>query len=212
MSVVPMIRVAVVEDNPPLRLELRRLIDETDGLLPCGSYGSAEDALSQVVNDHPDVVLMDIELPGMNGVEGVRRIKAAAPSTLVVMLTVFEHSDWIFDALRAGAVGYLLKRSSGDEIVAAIRQAHDGGAPMSISIARKVVQFFNQKPAGDPAFGALTDREHVVLTKLSEGLTYDEIGAALSISVNTVRKHIRHIYEKLEVNSRTEAVARFLKQ
>jgi DNA-binding NarL/FixJ family response regulator len=158
-------------------------------------------------------VLMDIELPGMNGIEATRRLKASNPATLVIMLTVFEHSDWIFEALRAGAVGYLLKRAPADEIAAAIHQACGGGAPMSASVARKVVQFFSQRQASpDPGFSQLTEREHVVLSKLSEGLTYDEIGGALSVSVNTVRNHIRGIYEKLQVNSRTEAVARYLKQ
>jgi DNA-binding NarL/FixJ family response regulator len=127
------------------------------------------------------------------------------------MLTVFEHNDWIFDALRAGASGYVLKRSPRQEIVDAIRQVHDGGAPMSSSVARKVVQFFSQRPAADAGLSQLTEREHVVLQKLSEGLSYEEIGVALAISINTVRKHIRGIYEKLQVNSRTEAVARLLR-
>lgn len=210
-NVGPMIRVAIVEDNAPLRAELRRLIDDTTGLVAVGDYGNAEDALAAAAIQGADVMLMDIELPGMNGVEAVRRLRGISPQTLVIMLTVFDHSDWIFDALRAGAIGYLLKRAPGAEIIAAIEQALDGGAPMSISIARKVVQFFGQRPATDAAFNDLTEREHVVLSKLSEGLTYDEIGVALSISINTVRKHIRAIYEKLEVNSRTEAVARFLR-
>lgn len=207
-----MIRVAIVEDNAPLRTELRRLIDDATGLVAVGEYGNAEDALAAAAADGADVMLMDIELPGMNGIEAVRRLKGLSPRTLVIMLTVFDHSDWIFDALRAGAIGYLLKRAPGAEIIAAIEQAMDGGAPMSISVARKVVQFFGQRPATDAAFAELTEREHVVLTKLSEGLTYDEIGVALSISINTVRKHIRAIYEKLEVNSRTEAVALFLRK
>lgn len=208
-----MIRVAIVEDNSALRLELQRLIGDTAGFELCGSYGNAEDAVATMNADGADVVLMDIELPGMNGIEAVRRLKASAPSLLVIMLTVFDHTDWIFDALRAGAVGYLLKRAPADDIVAAIRQVHEGGAPMSASVARKVVQFFSRRPTTpDPSFSQLTEREHIVLTKLSEGLTYDEIGVALSISINTVRKHIRSIYEKLEVNSRTEAVARLLRQ
>lgn len=207
-----MIRVAIVEDNAPLRLELQRLIDDTAGLQLVGCYGNAEKALADEGIQRAHVVLMDIELPGMNGIEAVRRLKTTAPDATAIMLTVFDHSDWIFDALRAGALGYLLKRAPAAEIVSAIHQAHGGGAPMSASVARKVVQFFGQRPATDAAVNGLTDREHVVLTKLSEGLTYDEIGNALAISVNTVRKHIRAIYEKLEVNSRTEAVARFLKQ
>jgi DNA-binding NarL/FixJ family response regulator len=127
----------------------------------------------------------------------------------VVMLTVFEHSDWIFESLAAGASGYVLKRAARPEIVEAIRQVHAGGAPMSCSVARKVVQFFSQRPS-NPELNQLTDREHLVLTKLSEGLSYEEIGGALAISINTVRKHIRAIYEKLQVSTRTEAVSKFL--
>jgi DNA-binding NarL/FixJ family response regulator len=132
------------------------------------------------------------------------------------MFTVFEHSDWIFDSLKSGASGYLLKRASRQEIVDAIRQAHEGGAPMSCSVARKVVQYFGRQrelnAAESVALNQLTEREHMVLLKLSEGLSYDEIGGALGISINTVRKHIRAIYEKLAVNSRTEAVAKLLRQ
>ena len=207
-----MIRIAIVEDNEQLRVELRRMVDDTTDFETAGEYGAAEDAVAGIVQDTPDVVLMDIHLPGMNGVEAVRRLRAAGSTVLIVMLTVFEHSDWIFDSLRAGASGYVLKRAPRQDIIDAVRQAHDGGAPMSCSVARKVVQFFSQRPAGDAGLNQLTEREHVVLTKLSEGLSYDEIGTALAISINTVRKHIRGIYEKLQVNSRTEAVTKFLRR
>jgi DNA-binding NarL/FixJ family response regulator len=207
-----MIRVSIVEDNEALRAELRRLVEGAADLECRSDYASAEAALAGLPNDEPDVVLMDVHLSGMNGVEAVRRLKVALPQVQVVMLTVFEHNDWIFDALRAGANGYVLKRSRSDEILDAVRQVHGGGAPMSSPVARKVVQFFSQRPTGDAGLGQLTEREHVVLRKLSEGLSYEEVGAALSISINTVRKHIRGIYEKLQVNSRTEAVARLLRQ
>jgi len=211
-----MIRVAIVEDNGDLRTLFRRIVDETGDFACAGAYGSSEEALNNLSRDNPDVVLMDIRLPGMNGVECVRRLKTALPRAEVVMFTVFEHSDWIFDSLRSGASGYLLKRASRQEIVDAIRQAHEGGAPMSCSVARKVVQYFGRQGERDTAqageLNQLTEREHTVLVKLSEGLSYDEIGTALSISINTVRKHIRGIYEKLAVNSRTEAVAKLLRQ
>ena len=211
-----MIRVSIVEDNFKLRAEFGRLVEEADGLQRVSDYGNAEDALARLPQDHPDVVLMDIQLPGMTGVECVRRLKAVAPKIQVVMLTVFEHSDWIFDSLAAGASGYVLKRAARPEIVEAIRQVHDGGAPMSCSVARKVVQFFSQRQTGTESvnqeLSQLTDREHTVLAKLSEGLSYDEIANALGISINTVRKHIRAIYEKLQVSSRTEAAAKFLRQ
>ena len=204
-----MIRIAIVEDNEDLRALFGRLIDETDDFQRVGSYGRAEEALAHLAQDNPDVVLMDIQLPGMNGIEAVRRLKAVAPQVQVVMLTVFEHSDWIFDSLKAGATGYVLKRASRQEIVEAVRQVYDGGAPMSCSVARKVVQFFGRRPPSESDLGQLTEREHLVLTKLSEGLSYDEIGGSLAISINTVRKHIRSIYDKLQVSSRTEAVAKF---
>jgi DNA-binding NarL/FixJ family response regulator len=210
------IRVSIVEDNPQLREQFARLVDETEGLQRVSDYGSAEDALARLAHDNPDVVLMDIQLPGMNGVECVRRLKTVAPNIQVVMLTVFEHSDWIFDSLKAGASGYVLKRATRQEIVEAIQQVHDGGAPMSCSVARKVVQFFSQRQAAiasvNQELSQLTEREHTVLAKLSEGLSYDEIANALAISINTVRKHIRAIYEKLQVGSRTEAAAKFLRQ
>lgn len=207
-----MIRVGIVEDNEALRTELQLLIEGTEGFEFVAAHPNAEAALASAADDRSDVMLMDVQLPGINGIEAVRRLKEVAPNTLVVMLTVFEHNDWIFDALRAGASGYVLKRSSPVEIVEAIRQVHEGGAPMSSTVARKVVQFFSQRPAPDDVFGQLTQREREVLVKLSEGFSYEEIGSALTISINTVRKHIRGIYEKLEVNSGTEAVARYLRR
>jgi DNA-binding NarL/FixJ family response regulator len=212
MSGGSVVSVSIVEDNDELRAEFGRLVEEAPDLRMVSDYGSAEDALARLAQDNPDVVLMDIQLPGMTGVECVRRLKATTSGIQVIMLTVFEHSDWIFDSLKAGASGYILKRAPRQDIVAAIRQAHDGGAPMSCSVARKVVQFFSQRPQGSEELSQLTEREHTVLTKLSEGLSYDEIAAALAISINTVRKHIRAIYEKLHVSSRTEAVTKFLRQ
>jgi DNA-binding NarL/FixJ family response regulator len=206
------IRVCVVEDDADLRAAFGAMIGEVDGLRLVGSYESAETALSQLAHDDPNVVLVDIQLPGISGIECVRRLKSTTPQIQAVMLTVFEHTEWIFDSLKAGASGYILKRAPRQEIVDAIRQVHEGGAPMSCSVARKVVQFFSRReePAGE--LSTLTDREQMVLVRLSEGLSYAEIGEVLCISTNTVRKHIRAIYEKLQVNSRTEAVTKFLRQ
>jgi DNA-binding NarL/FixJ family response regulator len=211
-----MIRVAIVEDNGDLRSLFRRMVEETEDFACAGDFSSGEEALAQLPGTDPEVVLMDIQLTGMNGVECVRRLKAALPRAEIVMFTVFEHSDWIFDSLQSGASGYLLKRASRQEIVAAIRQAYEGGAPMSTSVARKVVQYFGKRRERDAVeageLNRLTEREHDVLAKLSEGLSYDEIGSELAISINTVRKHIRGIYTKLAVNSRTEAVTKLLRQ
>lgn len=204
------IKVSIVEDNDTLRAEFTRLLEGAEGLQCVSQYANAEDALKDLPRVNPEVVLMDINLPGMKGVECTRRLKAMRPDIQIVMLTVFEHSDWIFESLKAGATGYVLKRAPAGEMIDAIHLVHAGGAPMSASVARKVVQFFGRRPEPPEDLPHLTGREQDVLTKLSEGLSYGEIGDSLSISVNTVRKHIRSIYEKLQVNSRTEAVMKFI--
>jgi DNA-binding NarL/FixJ family response regulator len=204
------ITVSIVDDSVALRAEYAKLISQAEGLSCVSQYADAETALKHLAGDQPDVVLMDINMPGMTGVECVRRLKAASPAIQVVMLTVFDNNESIFESLKAGASGYILKRAAADEIIDAIRLVHAGGAPMSISVARKVVQFFNQRPPAAPELDSLTAREREVLEKISAGLSYNEIGESLSISVNTVRKHIRSIYEKLHVNSRTEAAMKFM--
>lgn len=199
------IAVGIVEDDPQLRAAFSALVSGADGMTLLGGYPSGEEALVGLPAQRPDAVLMDINLPGMNGIECARRLKQAAPSVHVVMLTTFEDSDKIFESLKAGASGYVLKRAPRDEILSALREVCDGGAPMSGAIARKVVQFFGQHQAA-PELGTLTEREHAVLQALSQGQQYKEIADSLSISINTVRKYIRSIYEKLHVNTRGEAV------
>jgi len=197
-------RVGIVEDDARLRESFTRLVRGTEGFTCVGGFQSAEDALPALPALQPDVVLMDINLPGMSGIECARRLKQVAPAVNVVMLTTFDDSDKVFDSLKAGASGYLLKRASGAEIVAAVTDVCAGGAPMSGTIARKVVDFFGRRPAPDGA--SLTEREHQVLDALSEGQQYKEIADLLGISINTVRNHIKKIYEKLHVNTRQEAV------
>jgi len=204
------IKVSIVDDTVALRDEYAQLITQAEGLSCISQYADAETALAHLAADQPDVVLMDINMPGMTGVECVRRLKASSPAIQVVMLTVFDNNESIFESLKAGASGYILKRAAADEIIDAIHLVHAGGAPMSISVARKVVQFFNQRPPATPELSSLTAREREVLEKISAGLSYNEIGESLSISVNTVRKHIRSIYEKLHVNSRTEAAMKLM--
>jgi DNA-binding NarL/FixJ family response regulator len=207
------ITVSIVEDNEKLRGTLARVIDRADGFRCASQYGSAEDALADLPKAKPEVVLMDINLPGMNGVDCVRQLKAAVPGIQVMMLTVYEDTENIFNALAAGASGYMLKRSSTRELLEAIREVHRGGSPMTTHIARKVVQSF-QKTASAAAqqTETLSEREQQVLDLLAQGLIYKEIGEKLGISYETVHTYIRRIYEKLQVRTRTEAVAKFLQR
>src|SRR6185369_9564582 len=175
-------------------------------------YPNAEDALKALPQDKPEVVLMDINLPGMNGVECVRQLKQAAPAIQVMMLTVYEDTENIFNALAAGASGYMLKRTPRDELLEAIREVHRGGSPMTTHIARKVVQSFQRTAAAAPPTENLSEREQQVLDLLSQGLMYKEIAEKLTISYETVHTYIRRIYEKLQVRTRTEAVAKFLRR
>jgi DNA-binding NarL/FixJ family response regulator len=203
------IRVSIVEDKGELRAAYARLLDQAGGLECVSRYSNAEEALKNLAQDNPDVTLMDINLPGMNGIECVRQLKVQAPKVQIIMLTIFEDADRIFESLKAGASGYLLKRSAGTEIVDAVRQVHAGAAPMSGSVARKVVQYFNQfQPK--PELHDLTHREREVLQSLSEGMLYKEIGEALEISIHTVHKHLKSIYDKLHVTSRTDATRKYL--
>jgi DNA-binding NarL/FixJ family response regulator len=199
------LRVSIVEDVEQLRVEFVHLVSSADDMTCVGAFPNAEAALAALPALSADAVLMDINLPGMNGIECVRRLVKQAPQLHVVMLTAFDDADSIFESLQAGATGYVLKRAPVEQILGAVREACSGGAPMSGSIARKVVQFFNRRgPA--PEVDALSERELAVLTALSKGQQYKEIADTLSISINTVRKHIKSIYEKLQVNSRADAV------
>jgi DNA-binding NarL/FixJ family response regulator len=206
------ISVSIVEDSEQLRGTLARVIDRAEGFRCLSHFGAAEDALKALPQNPPEVVLMDINLPGMNGVECVRQLKALLPKIQVIMLTVYEDTENIFNALAAGAAGYLLKRTSRAELLAAIKEVHSGGSPMTAHIARKVVQSFQQSatPAASPAEG-LSPREQEVLDCLSRGFLYKEIADKLGISYETVHTYIRRIYEKLQVRTRTEAVAKFLR-
>jgi DNA-binding NarL/FixJ family response regulator len=208
--------VSIVEDNDQLRATLARLLNKAEGFRCVSHYPDAESALAALPGEKPEVVLVDINLPGMNGVEFVRRLKQAAPEILAVMLTAYEDTENIFNALAAGAAGYLLKRAPRGELLEAIREVRRGGSPMTTHIARKVVQSFQKPgPAPQPGGGGgdtLSAREQEVLDLLSQGFLYKEIADKLGISYETVHTYIRRIYEKLQVRTRTEAVAKFLRR
>jgi len=207
-----MISVSIVDDEAGLRRSIAAFINGAPGFSCVSSYASAEEALEKLPADKPDVVLMDINLGGMSGIECVGRLKVASPEMQIVMLTVYEDTAQIFQALAAGASGYMLKRLTPDRLLLAIRDVHRGGSPMSSSIARKVVASFQKPaPAGDPA-SPLSTREESVLSCLTKGLTYQETADQLGLSIDTIRTHIRRIYEKLHVRSRTEAVAKYLRR
>ncbi len=205
--------VSIVEDNEQLRVTLARVLNRAEGFKCLSHYGSAEDALKGLPTDKPDVVLMDINLPGMNGVECVRHLKQSLPTVQVIMLTAYEDTENIFNSLAAGASGYLLKRSKSAEIIEAIRDVRSGGSPMTTHIARKVVQSFQQRTVMPLAPDEeLSPREQEVLNCLAQGLMYKEISDKLGIGFETVRTYIRRIYEKLHVRTRTEAVAKALRK
>lgn len=206
------IAVSIVEDNSQVRSSLAKLIDSSPGFSCLSKHGSAEDALKELPSLHPQVVLMDINLPGINGVECVRQLKPQLPGTQIIMLTVYQNTEHIFNALASGATGYMLKQTPPNELLAAIKDVHVGGSPMSSHIARKIVQSF-QQPAPTPSESAnLSPREAEVLDLLAKGFLYKEIAEQMKVSYATVHTHIRHIYEKLHVRSRTEAVAKHLAQ
>lgn len=197
-----LVDVTLVEDHAEFRESLRFILANT-GHIRCQAYATAEEALGPILIHRPDVIIMDIRLPGMDGIAFTKQLVENVPDILVVMCTVQEDDELIFQALRAGAKGYLLKRSSVEDLVEAIRQVLAGGSPMSPAIARRVVNSFRPERAKD--LNALTEREQKVLDLMSTGMTAREIGERLFVSVNTVRPHIRHIYEKLHVQSRVQA-------
>src|ERR1043166_6671139 len=206
------IAVSIVEDSDKFRTTLARVLNRADGFRCLSHYPNAEEALKALPQDKPDVVLMDINLPGMNGVECVRQLKQLVPQIQVMMLTVYEDTENIFNALAAGASGYMLKRTSRDELLEAIREVHRGGSPMTTHIARKVIQSFQKSGASPQPTENLSEREQQVLDCLSQGFLYKEIAEKLGISYETVHPYIRRIYEKLQVRTRTEAVAKFLRR
>jgi len=200
-----MIQVSIVEDIREIREGLQMLINLSDGFNCSHVYANAEEALKALPIERPDVVLMDINLPGMTGVECVRRVKPHCPATQFIMSTVYEDDENVFESLKAGATGYLLKKTVPARILEAIAEVHNGGSPMSTQIARRIIVTF-QKKDGIRAADELTPREKEILKSLSEGLRYKEIAAKFRISIETVRSHARNIYEKLQVQSRTEAL------
>ena len=206
------IQVSIVEDNDQLRGTLARLINRAEGFACLSQYATAEAALEGLPKDRPQVVLMDINLPGLSGVECVRRLKQMAPEISAVMLTAYEDTENIFNALAAGANGYLLKRAPRAELLDAIREVQRGGSPMTTHIARKGVQSFQRQAPTEQPGETLSAREQEVLDHLSQGFLYKEIAEKMGISYETVHTYIRRIYEKLQVRTRTEAVAKFLRR
>ncbi len=206
------IKVSIVEDNADMRESVALLLDQAPGLRCVGAYATAEAAVRELAAQKPDVALVDINLPGMNGIECVAKLKTQLPQLQVLMLTRYEQSDLIFDSIRAGASGYLLKHTPAAELIQAVEQVHAGGAPMTMQIARKVINHFQQirQPASD--MEKLTAREQEVLALLAKGYLYKEIASQLGISINTLRNHLRTIYDKLHVHSRTEATVKYLKR
>lgn len=200
--------VVVVEDDRGLRDQITRILDLAPDINCSGVYMSAEESLPQITKIRPDVVLMDIKLPGMSGIQCAAEIKKSFPDIQIIMVTVYEDSERIFRALKAGANGYMIKSDLPDQLLEAIRDVHAGGAPMSSSIARKVVKHFHLVGISSEESDNLTSREREVLELLAQGLIYKEIGDKLNIAVTTVRTHVQKICSKMHVRSRMEAVAK----
>lgn len=209
-----MIRVVIVEDNSTIREGLKLLIDGTDGYSCEAVYSNCEDLLTEIQKIKIDVILMDIDLPGISGIEGIRRIKKIFDDILILILTVYDENDLIFEALCAGASGYLVKKTPPAKLLDAIKDAYEGGAPMTSNIARKVVDYFQKKKPmhKDAESISLTKREKEVLSGLVEGNSYRAIADELNVSLDTVRFHFRNIYKKMHVHSQSEAVVKAIKE
>jgi DNA-binding NarL/FixJ family response regulator len=203
------IRIALVEDDAGLRQLVAEWLGRESDMRVVAEFGDTETAVAQMAAHKPDVVLVDINLPGQSGIECVRQLKPRMPAAQFVMVTMYEDTDLIFQALTAGATGYLLKRSVGDELAPAIREVHAGGSPMSGQIARKVVQCFHSPVSTVPVTALLTEREKQVLKGLVEGQLYKEIADAMGCGMGSVNTYVRRIYEKLHIHSRKEAVDKF---
>ena len=199
------ISIAIVEDLEEVRDGIAKLIDLDPGFVITDAFANAEEAILQLPNNPPDIVIMDINLPGMNGIECIRRIKDKCVGTQFMMFTVYENDEKVFEALKAGATGYLLKKTSPSAIVEALKDLHAGGSPMSSNIARKLVAAYQQQESSSPLL-VLSSRENEILALLAQGLLYKEIADKLNIVTGTVRQHIHKIYEKLHVQNRTEAI------
>jgi DNA-binding NarL/FixJ family response regulator len=203
------IRVAIVEDLHDIRRGLSALIGGSPGFKCVGEYADGEEAVAAIPSVKPDIVLMDIDMPRMNGIECIKQLKVNLPELQIMMLTVFEDDEKIFQALLAGANGYLLKKTPPAKLLEAIQELHSGGSPMSSQIARKVVGAFQKMGESKKETENLSVREHEILSYLAKGFRYKEIAGELFISVETVRTHLRNIYEKLHVRSGTEAVLKY---
>lgn len=205
------IKVALIEDRREIRDGLAMLINGTQGFKCTGSYRSMEDALPRIGTDLPDVALCDIGLPGMSGIEGMRILKEKFPALLLLMLTIYDDDERIFDALCAGACGYLLKKTPPAKLLEGLREAVDGGSPMSPEVARRVIALFRDIRPPERADYELTPHETRLLKLLVEGHNYKTAALELNVSINTISFHMRHIYEKLQVHSKSEAVAKALR-
>jgi DNA-binding NarL/FixJ family response regulator len=201
----------VIEDQRDIREGLRVLINGTSGYRCAGAFGSMEDALARAAGDPPQVILLDIGLPGLSGLEGIPLLRGRYPATAIVMLTIYEDDDRIFRALCAGAAGYLLKKTPPARLLESLREVVDGGAPMSLEVARKVITLFRQFEPPERAEYNLSPNEMRLLKLLSDGHNYKTAAGKLGLSINTVSFHMRHIYEKLHVHSKSEAVAKALR-
>jgi DNA-binding NarL/FixJ family response regulator len=206
-----MIKVAIIEDNHALRKNLENLFNHTEGMTCVLSLNNLLNVIAELGKKLPDIILMDIGLPHISGIEGVYTVKSVYPKIQIMMFTVFEDDDKIFDAIRSGASGYLLKKTPPEEIVESIKELYHGGAPMSASIARKVIQSFQTQTVSQLNDYHLTPRENEILYSLVEGLSYKKIAEKYFVSISTIRTHICNIYHKLHVNSKSEAVAKVLK-
>jgi DNA-binding NarL/FixJ family response regulator len=207
------IRVVIFEDNKMLRESLRQLIDDAEGMTCAGAYANANNLIFQLEVAKPDVVLMDIGMPGTSGIEAVRLIAARFPNLRIMMQTVFEENDKIFAAICAGASGYMLKQTLPLKMIEAIRETFHGGSPMTPSVAEKVLAMFRVQNSGKPTeFIELSKREKEILQLLVNGKSYKAVATACFISIDTVNTHVRHIYEKLHVHSKSEAVAKAINQ
>ncbi len=210
MKSKPIIRVAILDDDEEFREVLSKLLNNSEGFKCVATYRSCDDAISKIEEDVPDILLLDIEMPGKSGIESLKEIKSAYPTVEVMMLTVYSDSEKIFQSLRGGAVGYLLKKSPAEKLLEAIREAYEGGAPFSGEVARKVLQYF-QATAVQTNPSLLSEREKEVLEALIDGHSTKAISEKLFVSTHTVRFHLHNIYVKLHVNSRSEAIAKVLK-
>ena len=200
------ISIAIVEDLDVVRNGLKDFISLSTDFLVVGAFKTGEEAFEQLPEIKPDIVIMDINLPGMNGIECIRLVKDKSPSTQFMMFTVYENDDKVFEALKAGASGYLLKNTGLLQIAESVKELHEGGSPMSANIARKVVNLFRDNEKKTPFLDLLSTREKEILQLLAKGLLYKEIAEQLHITTGTVRIHIHKIYEKLHVQNRTEAI------